>query len=334
MRAGHDRTEAVIAGFPYLCAWIHELQAGTDFKEAVRILEKVVTAIVVSKLRRSGIRDGDDIEDCRNKVLMLVEKRLREPMEFNIAAVTSSQDSSWQLAEKAHVLQLLRPEPFTLGVCHPDLRKSETFHARFRDVGDGSEVVSALDLSCAEDGRVSIRLPYDTFRHEQVAVMQLSQNGSAGLSYGVVIQARRRDSFENRMRFVTATAGNVARESVRPWRNERELRVDDPKGVRLVPTQGHEARQHVYRLLAKRAIAELPRSLYDQIVAHHIDNRSWAEIAAAYGISEAKARQDVSRALSALAAQIVACEPEAKNGAVQRVVQWLKDMLPYLVERA
>ena len=80
---------------------------------------------------------------------------------------------------------------------------------------------------------------------------------------------------------------------------------------------------------ARSLIQRLPKSLQAQLVEHYIEDRSWAEIASRHKITEAKAKQDSSRAFRELS-RAIATQPEADHSSV---VKWLKEMLSEILRR-
>lgn len=303
---------------------------GVEIEETATWLDQTVTLIVVSKLRRFGLRDHD-VDDCRNDVLMFLEKRLQEPLQFELSKPVYVPPTSWRSAGKdqLNVLQLLRREPFTVSMRPRGLSRSEKCSAQFQDGESGTELVTIPEISWVEGGLLSARLPYERFEHEQIFIVALLPNGGTEVVSRFAAKVLKRETFESRMRFITATAQNRAREYVRPVKKERNRLVDNPDAVELYSAPVDEEKQHIASMLAEQAISQLPPRLLKLARAHHIENRSWAEIAHSCGISESKAKKDYSRAVRKVAKKIVETEPEAAQGAVHRVVRWLKDMLPY-----
>ena len=94
-----------------------------------------------------------------------------------------------------------------------------------------------------------------------------------------------------------------------------------------------EGKQRVAVLLAKSVVEHLPQRIRTLLVEHEVEGMPWTEIAKRHNISEAKAKQDISRALTHISRTVLAGEPEPPNGAVHRFVEWVKetldDVIPY-----
>lgn len=322
-----------IASFPLLCAWVCELQPGMSAEEAQRDMAKKLTAILIRQLRLSGFWEPNDIADCGNNLFMLMEKKLREPVEFVVDKVLCRAAESGQTPlPESTVLHLLRAVPFYILVRHSELQSSRKFCARLLNLEDGTEVLGVPDLSCAEDGNLPIQLAYPTFRHEQHVRVELLPEGDAAYAYAAHVQAIRHESFEIRMGFVASTARYIARDHLRARKKERDLTpLED------LPPWGHaspvDPGQDIEFLSAKRAVGTLPRELRAQLAQRYVKGLSWSEIAGLRNVTEVKVRKDDSRVLNRLSEAIVASKPGAPEGAVPRVVRWLKEMLPTILER-
>src|SRR5580692_6975794 len=98
---------------------------------------------------------------CRHDVYMLLERKLREPLEFSVDSVRCDPAQRVQLdAIEAEVMHLLRAEPFAIIVCHADFEASSTFCASLHDIEDGGEIVTCSSLPCMQERLVAIRLAY------------------------------------------------------------------------------------------------------------------------------------------------------------------------------
>jgi hypothetical protein len=270
---------------------------------------------------------------CRHDVYMLLERKLREPLEFSVDSVRCDPAHRVQLdAIEAEVMHLLRAEPFAIIVCHADFEASSTFCASLHDIEDGGEIVTCSSLPCMQERLVAIRLAYGALRHEEEAFLELSPAGHITWLYYARVKAICHESFAIRMGFLTSAARKIVLKHSFKERKERDLtRLADLPPWREPGRR--DSGQDVALLAAKRAIKRLPKDLLAQLRQRYIEGRAWSEIAQLRGVTEVKVRKDDSRLMEKLAEAFVAGVPEAPKGALPRVVKWLKEMLPQILER-
>jgi hypothetical protein len=335
MPVGRELLSGQLASFPLLCTWIRELQPRGAAQEDgdIRENERKLTAILIRQLRQFGFWETGDLCDCRNNLFMLMERKLGESMEFVVDKVLYAPEERLPMqAIELTALHLLRREPFAIVVRHPDLRSAPRYCGRLRDMADGSEVATLNELACVEDKGVPIPLPYDSLRHEQDALVILVPDDVGELAYYCGVRAVRHESLAIRMGFLVATARNMAREHARAGRKWRVLSPLEDLAPGNFP--GRADNSHDAALLAAiQLVRRLPKRLHEQLVERYVDGLSWSEIAKRRKATEVKVRQDDSRTLRKLAQPFVATQPEARPGAVSRVVKWLKEMLPRILER-
>jgi hypothetical protein len=129
-----DRIGDLVASFPSFCAWILELQPGASQEEIQRIAERL-KPILVRQLRKSTQWrqvEAADIMDCQYDVLMFLEKRLREPMEFVVKVLRMGTEYLQFELPHVKVMHLFRAEPFAIIAHHSDFRPSRRFRASLR----------------------------------------------------------------------------------------------------------------------------------------------------------------------------------------------------------
>jgi hypothetical protein len=252
-----------------------------------------------------------------------------------VMELSSAANGSAVAAQEFHIvrveaLHLLRTASFWIVGAHSDLAPVRKYRAVFRDAGSGLEVVDFSNLPCPEEGRLPIGLAYDQLGHEQDVRLGVSpHDADPAPTYFACVRAVRHESLKSRRGFVARMARNIAHEYA-----SRKVPEESIEGL---PTQesagrsGNEAGGRVATLLAKSLVERLPERTRAMLLEHEIEGRSWAEIAKSHGISEAKAKQDVSRALTKLSETVVAGESEPGRGAVQRVVDWIKGTLADIV---
>jgi hypothetical protein len=97
---GRDSARAHIDAFPLFFAWIGETQPDVPVEDIQTRTWNKLTAIVIRQLRSLGPWEPEDLTDCRNNVFILMERKLGHPT----------------------ALHLLRAEPFSIVVLHPDIR--------------------------------------------------------------------------------------------------------------------------------------------------------------------------------------------------------------------
>jgi hypothetical protein len=337
MGLGHASED--IASFPLLYAWIQELQPGESPEEARRGLENKLRAILTNRLRRTGPVDRDDVTDCRNDVYLLLERKLREPMEFSVDSVRCEPAERPRLdGFEAQVMHLLRAEPYAIVVRHPDFEVSMTFRAELHGADDGGEAVLIRNIACTQERRVAIGLAYRALRHEQEALVEVTPEDEVKLEdkvasdYYARVKAVCHESFAIRMGFVTATARNIVFEHRRREGREGNLSHLDDLPSWKEPGRRDEG-QDAALLALKRSIRRLPATQRARLRERYIEGRAWSEIAQTRGASEVKVRKEDSRLMEGLADAFVLGVAEAPKGAAARVVKWLKEMLPLILER-
>ena len=223
-------------------------------------------------------------------------------------------------------LHLLRVASYSIVGSHADLAPPAKYRATFRDAANGAEVIDFVDLPCPESGRLPIGVGYGQLGHEQDVRLSVSAQGAdREPTYFACVRAVRHESLRSRRGFVARMARNIAHEYA-----SRKVPEESLEGLPAdeIPARGaQEAEGRVATLLAKSAVESLPERTRAMLLEHEIEGRSWAEIAKTFGISEAKAKQDVSRGLTKVSEAVLAGECEAARGAVQRVVDWIKGTL-------
>jgi hypothetical protein len=322
-----DRIGDLVASFPSFCAWILELQPGASPEEIQRIAERL-NPILVRQLRKSTQWrqvEAADIMDCQYDVLMFLEKRLREPMEFVVKVLRMGTEYLQFELPHVKVMHLFRAEPFAIIAHHSDFRPSHRFRASLRDSAAGGEVAAASGVSCEESGRVPIRLAYETLRHEQVATLELLAEEEVSFGYYSGVKTVRHESFDVRMGFVVETARLMARN--RAWKERKQKAEILMEDMSAVPAVRDGSGQQFAEILARKAVSGLSPTLRDQLYQHYVDGVSWTVIADRHKTTADNVKKGASRALNKVAEAIVAGEPGAAGGAVERVVKWLHDML-------
>ena len=231
---------------------------------------------------------------------------------------------------RVEALHLLRAAAFSIVGSHSDLAPPWKYRAVFQDVGSGAEVIGFSYLACTEEGQVAIDLAYDQLGHQQDVRLGVSPHDTdPAPTYFACVRAVRHESLKSRRGFVARMARNIA--------SEYALRKVPEQSVESLPTMdfparvGKETDGRVATLLAKSVVERLPQPTRAMLLEHEIEGRSWAEIAHTHRISEAKAKQDVSRALTKVSEVVLAGEYGASRGAAQRVVEWIKGMLADIV---
>jgi DNA-directed RNA polymerase specialized sigma24 family protein len=224
-------------------------------------------------------------------------------------------------------LHLLRTGSISIIVYHLDLDPSKTYRAEFR-MGQGIEIAAIPNLPCTQDNRVRLTLANDQLRHEQDTEMDICEDDDTKSSYLASLRAVRHESSASRRGFVAKMARNVAYEH---FRERRNVQVCSLPAESDGPASGDECKRRVAILLAKSVIEQLPPRIRTLLVEHEVAGRSWADIAKRHKISEAKAKQDTSRALAQISKAIIAGELQARKGAVRRFVEWVKDALDEVI---
>jgi len=322
-----QRISDLVASFPSFCAWLLELQPGASEEEIQRIAERL-KPILLRQLRKSTQWrqvEAADIMDCQYDVFMFLEKRLREPMEFAVKVLRMG--TGYFQVEPPHVkvMHLFRSEPFAIVAHHPDFRPSHRFRASLRDAAAGGEVAATSGVSCGENGRVQIRLAYETLRHEQVATLELLAEEEVSFGYYSGVKTVRHESFDVRIGFVVETARLMARN--RAWKERKQKAEIQMEDMSTLPAVQDRSGQEIAEILARKAVSRISPSLRDQLYQHYVDGVSWAAIADRHKTTADNVKKGASRALKKAAEAIVAGEPGAAGGAVERVVKWLHDML-------
>jgi DNA-directed RNA polymerase specialized sigma24 family protein len=228
-------------------------------------------------------------------------------------------------------LHLLRSDALALIGHHPDLNPAFEYEAELRD-GEGIEVARFPHLPCSASKTVVVNLPYDQLPHERDTQMDLCPEESAALAYSSCIRAVRHESLGSRRGYITQVARTVAHEHFRATRNIQMRSIED-----LSVTDGtagiDEGKQRVAILLAKSVVERLPLRIRTLLLEHEVEGISWTEVANRHNISEAKAKQDISRALTQISKSVLAGESESPKGAVHRFIEWVKetldDVIPY-----
>jgi RNA polymerase sigma factor (sigma-70 family) len=227
---------------------------------------------------------------------------------------------------RVEALHLLRAASYSIFGSHSDLDPDVKYRAVFQDAGSGAQVVDIVNLACLEDGLLPIGLAYRQLCHEQDVRLSVSAHGGEqARAYFACVRAVRHETLKSRRGFVARMARNIAHEYAA--RKAPEESLEGLPAEEISERGSHEAEGRVATLLAKRAVERLPERIRSMLLEHEIEGRSWTEIAKTYGISEAKAKQDVSRALTKVSEVVLAGESEAAHGAVQRVVDWIKGTL-------
>jgi hypothetical protein len=247
-------------------------------------------------------------------------------MELNSAANGDSVTAQEFHVVKVEALHLLRTGPFSIVGTHSDFAATRKYRAVFRDAGSDFEVIGFSDLPCTEAGRLPIDLAYDQLRHEQDVQLGVSLNDAdPAPTYFACVRPVRHESLKSRRGFVASMARIVSYEYAS--RKVPEQSVESLPTTDFPAQAGNEAEGRVATLLAKSVVERLPERTRAMLLEHEIEGRSWAEIARTHGISEAKAKQDVSRALTKVSEVVLEGESEPQRGAVQRIVDWIKGML-------
>jgi hypothetical protein len=188
------------------------------------------------------------------------------------------------------------------------------------------------DLTCREEKRLPIPVAYELLKHEQNALLELTPQAAPELAYCAGVRAVHHESFAIRMGFVAGTARRLVLEHRGAIGNASEVSsVEElvPERYPAAVDQNHDAAL----LSAERAIRRLPAASRNQLIERYVDGLSWAEIARKRKVTEVKARQDDSRLMKELAKAFVPLNVEVGKQAVPRVVKWLKEMLPRVLER-
>jgi DNA-directed RNA polymerase specialized sigma24 family protein len=271
--------------------------------------------------------------------VVLSANRLRHGQKYCLELCTPGSGVGFA-RQKFHVvhveaIHLLRLDAFTVVARHPDLRATRRYHARFSDMHDGSQLLAISSLTGESDECLPIHLQYHVLRHEQNARVEISHEGSPGLAYFCCVRAVQHETWKSRSGYTQQVARVVASERVRAMCQHPHTSLDDEFGKDVVAKPDDE-RQRMAGIVYRRAIDQarslikrLPNSLQTQLVEHYIEDRSWAEIATRHNITEAKAKQDSSRALRELS-KAIATQPEADHSGI---VKWLKEMLSEILRR-
>jgi len=250
---------------------------------------------------------------------------------YSLEAGSRRLDTREFYAVRVKALHLLRAESLTVVGHHPGLHPSCEYQAEFRDAG-GIEVARFCNLLCSENKSVPVKVSYHQLRHEEDTQMDLWPEDRAGLAYSSCIRAVRHESLGSRRGFITQVARNVAYEHFRATRNIQIRSIEDMSVVDGMAGVD-EGKQRVAILLAKSVVERLPQRIRTLLLEHEVEGMSWTEVAQRHNISEAKAKQDISRALTHVSEAVVAGEPESPKGAVHRFVDWVKetldDVIPY-----
>jgi hypothetical protein len=322
-----DRVGDLVASFPSFCAWILELQPEGSQEGIERIAERL-QPILVRQLRKSKQWrqvEPEDIIDCQYDVFMFLEKKLREPMEFAVKVLRIGAEDLQVEPNHVKVMHLFRAEPFAIVAHHPDFQPSHRFRACLRDSAADGEVTATSGVSCGENGRVPIRLAYETLRHEQVATLELLAEEEVSFGYYSGVKSVRHESFDVRMGFVVETARLMARN--RAWKERKQNAEILMEDMSAVPAVRDNSGQRIAEILARKAVSGLSPTLRDQLFQHYVDGVSWTVIADRHKTTADNVKKSASRALNKVAEAIVAGESGAARGAVERVVKWLQDML-------
>jgi hypothetical protein len=274
--------------------------------------------------------------DSRNNALriQIPAHHLRHGQSY-LMELSSAANADRVAAQEFHIvrveaLHLLRAGRFSIVGSHSDLAPFRKYRVVFRDAGSGFELIGFSDLSCPEVGRLPIDLAYDQLCHEQDVRLGVSPHGAdSSPTYFACVRAVRHESLKSRRGFIVSMARTVS--------YEYASRKTPEQSLESLPTADFPARGgkqddgRVATLLAKSVVERLPQSIRAMLLEHEIEGRSWAQIAITHGISEAKAKQDVSRALTKVSEAVLAGESEPTGGAIQRVVDWIKGMLADIV---
>jgi hypothetical protein len=329
---GRDSARAHIDAFPLFFAWIGETQPDVPVEDIQTRTWNKLTAIVIRQLRSLGPWEPEDLTDCRNNVFILMERKLGQPMEIEVRAVRCSAEFFRSLGVDPTALHLLRAEPFSIVVLHPDIRPPGQLRAWLRDHDDDRVITVIQDLTCREEKRLPIPVAYELLKHEQNALLELTPQAAPELAYCAGVRAVHHESFAIRMGFVAGTARRLVLEHRGAIGNASEVSsVEElvPERYPAAVDQNHDAAL----LSAERAIRRLPAASRNQLIERYVDGLSWAEIARKRKVTEVKARQDDSRLMKELAKAFVPLNVEVGKQAVPRVVKWLKEMLPRVLER-
>jgi hypothetical protein len=314
--------------FPLFCEWIRELQPGTSPEDAIQRVVDKLKPIIVRRLP-----DADQFQECQNDVLMLLEKKLGEPMEFSVKVFRMVPESPVTEPHSARIMHLLRADPFMIVARHQELAPIRKYSARLLDVGESRELAAASGLACLHHGIVSIRFPYEALQHEQVAMLNLLSEAESPFVYYYCVKAVRHESFDVRMGFVVGTARLSAKN--RAWKESearnKEVLMDD---MSAIPATEGASVVHTADLLARKAVSGLSPKMRDQLHLHYVRGVPWGAIADRYNMKEDVLRKHASRALNEIAESIVAAHAGATKGAAERVVRWLYEMLPRIWQRS
>jgi hypothetical protein len=85
-----------------------------------------------------------------------------------------------------------------------------------------------------------------------------------------------------------------------------------------IPAAQDRSGQQIAEILARKAVSRISPALRDQLYQHYVDGVSWAAIADRYKTTADNVKKGASRALKKAAEAIVAGEPGAAGGAVER----------------
>lgn len=238
------------------------------------------------------------------------------------------------IAVRVEALHLLRSGPYALVGSHPDLKAGRRYYAQIRDMEDGALIIATASVICDRDGYLPLQLQYDRLKHEQNARVEIWPEGTPGQGYFCCVRTVRHEDWKSRRGYVNQVARNVAGERARTMARYPQISLDEEFGsAARTPSDGE--RQSIANILSQRAvdnarllIRRLPMALQKQMIEQYVEGRSWAEIAARCGITEAKAKQDTSRAFAEIS-KAIAPEPTANHG---EVAKWLKEMLSHILE--
>jgi DNA-directed RNA polymerase specialized sigma24 family protein len=228
-------------------------------------------------------------------------------------------------------LHLLHQGQLVIVGRHADIALSKVYRAEFRD-REGIVMAALARLLCTENKSIRVNLMYDQLRHEEDTQVQVCQEDHMTPTYFACIRPVRHESLASRRGFVAQVAHNVAYEH---FKASDKMKLRSIEGLPHVSALAgaDEGKQLNAVLLAKSVIERLPEQVRKLLLEHEIEGLSWAEIAKRHNLSEDKAKQDISRALSRIARVILAGEPEASSGALQRLIDWIKhtldEVIPY-----
>jgi DNA-directed RNA polymerase specialized sigma24 family protein len=281
----------------------------------------------------------EQFDSMNGRLLVSVSaNRLRHGGAYCLGLYRAGAESSFAGQEfsavRVEALHLLQSGPYAVIGHHPDLTAGRRYCARICDMADGALLEAAAGVLCDSAGCLPIHLGYDRLKHDRNARVEICPEGAPGQSYFCCVRAVLHEDWKGRRGYVNQVARNVAWERVRTMARYPQVSLDEEFGSAARPRPDGE-RQSLANLLSQRAvngamvlIRRLPAALQKQMIEQYVEGRSWADIAARHGITEAKAKQDTSRAFAEIS-KAIAPEPTANHG---EVVKWLKEMLSHILE--